>query len=176
MILRKINAILSLVTTALLLNHAIFNAIRMLSRGSVAKPANNLSFVLFGLMMVHAFISILLAFLGHKGAEKRKCKEYSNLNTSTIIQRMSGVALILLTVLHVAGTVGGLHPPAIVHSILPPLFFTVVLLHAAISTSKAFITLGIGNVKLIKTVDVVAKVICSATLIADVIGFYLYLC
>ena len=53
------------------------------------------------------------------------------------------------------------------------LFFTIVLTHIAISTGKAFITLGIGNAKFIKVVDIVMKVICGATLIAGVIGIYL---
>jgi hypothetical protein len=58
---------------------------------------------------------------------------------------------------------------------LHPLFFAIVLSHVAISTSKAFITLGIGNAKTIKTIDIVLKVICIATFIACTIGFYLCL-
>ena len=47
--------------------------------------------------------------------------------------------------------------------------------HVAVSTSKAFITLGIGNAEFIKTLDAVVKVVCVATLIADVAGFFLFL-
>ena len=97
------------------------------------------------------------------------------MNISTIIQRASGVALIMFTLLHVGGTMGYLQPPPAVHAILPPLFFAVSLMHTAISTSKAFITLGIGNAKIVKTVDIAVKVLCGVTLIADVVGFYLYL-
>ena len=175
MMLRKINAWLSLVITTMLLDHAIFNAVWMLSKGGIEKTANSIPWILFRLMMLHAIISIALAILGHKGAEKRKCKSYSNMNISTNIQRMSGVSLILLTVLHIAGTIGLLQPPKIIHAILPPLFFTIALMHTAVSTSKAFITLGIGNAKLVKIADIAIKVICVITLFADVIGFYLYL-
>jgi hypothetical protein len=38
------------------------------------------------------------------------------------------------------------------------------------------ITLGIGNAKTVKAVDIIVKVLCAVTLVADVVGFYLYLC
>ena len=47
-------------------------------------------------------------------------------------------------------------------------------MHTAISTSKAFITLGIGSAMFVKTVDIAVKVICGVTLVADIVGFYLY--
>jgi hypothetical protein len=48
--------------------------------------------------------------------------------------------------------------------------------HIAVSVSKAFITLGIGNAKFIKGVDISTKAICAITLVADIVGFYLYVC
>lgn len=173
--LRKINAGLGLLCTALLMDHAIFHAVWMLSRGSIPKTADNLPFIMFGLMLLHGLISIVLAVLGHKGTEKRKYNGYANMNLPTYIQRASGMALILFTVLHIAGTVGILQPPKIIHAILPPVFFSIALMHTAISTSKALIGLGIGNAKLIKISDIAMKVLCGLTLIADVVGFYLYL-
>ena len=175
MILRKINALISLLTTVILLNHAVFHAIWMLSGGKVAIDDKFMPWVMFVAMMIHAVLSIILAVLGHKGAEKRKCNGYPNLNRSTYIQRASGMALIVLTLLHVLGTVGILQPPEAVHAILPPLFFAVTLMHAAISTGKAFITLGIGNAKFFKISDIVIKVMCGIILIADVIGFFMYI-
>ena len=175
MILRKINAWLSLLTTLLFLDHAIFHAVWMLSKGTIEKSADSMPRILFAVMMIHAIVSIVLAFLGNKGADKIKCKGYSNLNKTTYIQRFSGIVLIPLTVLHILGTIGIVNPPQIVHGILPPLFFTICLMHVAISTNKAFITLGFGNARFIKIADIVMKLICIVTLIADVIGFYLYL-
>ena len=174
MLLRKINAGLSLLCTWLLLLHAISHAAWMLSSGTVALNVNKAAWVLVGVMALHAILSIVLGVLGHKGAEKRKCKEYSKLNIQTTIQRMSGVLLIIFTALHVLGTVGILQPPQIVHAILPALFFTIALMHTAISTSKALITLGIGNAKFVKAADIAVKVLCVVTLIADITGFYLY--
>jgi hypothetical protein len=176
MILRKLNAVLSLLVTAMLMNHAMFHGIWMLTGGAVAiRTPEFMPWALFILMMVHAVLSIVLGVLGHKGAEKRECKSYGNLNIPTNIQRASGVLLIIFTILHVAGAVGILVPPPLVHAILPPLFFTVVFMHTAVSVSKAFITLGIGSARFIKTADIVIKVICVLTLIVDVVGFYLFL-
>ena len=172
--LRKVNAGLSLLCTFLLMDHAICHGAWMLFEISLHKPVKSFSWILFGLMLVHAIVSIVLAVLGHKGTAKGKYNSYPNMNRATIIQRMSGMLLILFTVLHIAGTVGILQPPKLVHAILPPVFFTIALMHTAISTSKAFITLGIGNAKLIKRVDVAMKVLCAVTLIADVVGFYRY--
>ena len=175
MLLRKINAGLSLLSAFLLMDHAIFHAVWMLSKGSVPKTADIMSWILFGVMLLHAFVSIDLAISGHEGAEKRKCNTYPQLNRTTLIQRFSGLSLILFSVLHIAGTIGLLVPPPLVHAILPPLFFTIALMHTAISVSKAFITLGIGNAKFIKVADIAVKLLCVATLVADLIGFYIYL-
>ena len=175
MILRKINAVLSLLCTVMFMDHAIFNAAWMLSRGTIPKDANSMPYILMGAMVTHAIISIILAILGHRGAEKRKCKGYASLNRPTYFQRFGGIALLIFTALHVAGTAGPLKPPAVIHAVIPPVFFAIALAHAAISTSKAFITLGIGSAKFIKAFDIVMKIICIATLIADVAGFYLYL-
>lgn len=175
MLLRKINAIISLLTTLFLLDHAIFSSVRMLSKGSVEQSAPVVPRLLVVLMAVHAFISIYFAISAHKNAEKRKVKSYPKMNRATIFQRVSGILLLIFTALHVAGASGAMTPPCIVHTIVPPLFFVIALAHAAVSTDKAFITLGIGNARFVKAVGIVMKVICAATLVAAITGFYLYL-
>ena len=175
MLLRKINAVLSLLITVLLFDHAIFNAVWMLSQGSIAKTTI-LSRVLFGLMMVHAILCIIFGIQAHRDEEKQKPNAYTQVNISTKIQRIGGVLLIPFSVLHILGAVGVIQPPQVIHAIIPPVFFALCLAHVAISGSKAFITLGIGSAKLIKIVDIAVKALCAATLIASVVGFYLYLC
>ena len=172
--LRKINAVLSLLSTVLLLDHAIFLSVWMLSGCTIQQSATNLPWLLVWLMAAHAALSIALGILGHKGAEKRECKEYPQMNIPTIMQRFSGILMLPLTTLHVLGTVGILHPPKLVHTLLPPVFFAIVLAHTAVSVSKALITLGIGSAKFIKTADIIAKALCAATLLASVIGFIPY--
>lgn len=174
MLLRKINAIISLLTTLFLLDHAIFSSVWMLSRGKVEQSAPFAPWILVGLVAAHAFISIYFAVEANMDGTKVKGKNYPKLNRVTIFQRASGIMLIVFTALHVAGVSGAMHTPHIVHTIVPPLFFAVALAHAAVSTDKAFITLGIGNARVIKVISVVIKLICAATLIASVVGFYLY--
>ena len=174
MLMRKINAGLSLLTTFLLLDHAIFLAVWMLSKGTIAKSVGFAPWILTFVVLAHAVISIGLAVAAHKGAERQKVKNYAKLNRPTIIQRVSGVLMIVFTPLHIAGAVGVMHPPKPVHVIVPPLFFTIVLAHIAVSGSKALITLGIGNAAFVKALDIVVKIVCAATLVAALTGFYLY--
>ena len=173
MLKRKINAAVSLLTTVLLLAHAILLSVYMLTGGSSFRPAGLLGWALMGMMIVHALISIDLALSAHSETETRKGKQYPKLNVPTIVQRATGLLMVPAAALHIAGATGAMVPPKIVHAIVPPLFFALVLSHVAISTSKALITLGIGNAKFIKAVDLVIRVICSVTLIAGVIGIYL---
>ena len=174
MLMRKINAIISLLATLFLLDHAIFTSVWMLSRGTVEQSAPVAPWILAGLVALHAFIGIYLAVSSHMEGETRKVKSYPKMNRGTIFQRVSGLLLIIFAVLHIAGASGAMNPPHIVHTIVPPFFFAIALAHAAFSTDKAFITLGIGNARFIKVLSVIIKVICALTLIAAIAGFYLY--
>ena len=175
MFMRKINAWLSLITTVLILDHAIFLGVWMLSRGSIPKSANSMPWILTGMAALHALVCFGFMFASHKDNKIRKGKSYPKLNASTIAQRATGVLMIVFTAPHILGTLGIIHPSKVVHGILPPLFFTVVMAHVCVSVSKAFVTLGIGNATLIKVLNIATRVICVATLIADITGFYLYL-
>ena len=171
--LRKINAVLSIVITVLLMLHAIVNAVWMFSQGSFAKTAV-LSWALFGLMMVHAVFCIIFGIQAHRGEEEQNA--YTKVDIFTKIQRFGGLLLIPFSVLHALGAIGVIQPPQVIHAILPTVFFALCMVHVAISGSKALITLGIGNAKLIKIVDIAVKALCAVTLIASVVGFYLYVC
>ena len=174
MILRKINAVLSLICTVLILDHAIFLSIWMLTRGGVEKTETPLPWILVICMILHAVISITLGILGHKNAEKIKCNTYGKMNRQTIIQRISGILIIVLMAFHIAGAINHFQPK-ILHAILHPMFFIVVLAHLAVSSSKAFITLGIGNARAIKIIDITIKVVCTLTIVTCLVGFYLCL-
>lgn len=174
MILRKANAYISLATTILLLYHAGFCSVWMLSRCKIENPKTPISIILVALMVVHAVLSIIMAFLGHKGAEKRKCNEYPKLNVSTYVQRISGIMMLLLLGFHIAGA-ANYYRPKILHAIVHPIFFMVALAHVSVSASKAFITLGIGNAKAIKILDMFMKIICLIIFVAGFVGFYICL-
>ena len=174
--LRKANAVFSLISTALLLSHAISMGLCMLSQGKIPRLASAISQALVVVFLIHAIICIVFMVISHKGSNGNKGKGYVKLNIVTIVQRISGVLMIVLTTLHVLGAIGVIKTPQVVQAIVLPLFFLIVLVHIAISTSKAFITLGVGDARFVKRVDIVVKVICAVTLIADVVGFYLYVC
>lgn len=175
--LRKLNAALSLVTTVLLLAHAITVAVWMFSRGKIIPwGGHTLPKVLIGVTIAHALVSLILMVIAIKDKKEKKGRMYPKLNVPTMVQRISGVLLIVFTWLHVAGAVGIITLPQVIHAIIPPLFFLMVMSHIAVSGSKAFITLGIGNAGFIKCADICIKVICAITVIADIIGFYLHVC
>lgn len=175
MVQRKLNAGLSLLSTVFVFYHAIHTAVWALSRGSIPKSAGFMAWILTGLTVAHALISIDLAISGHASAPKGNYKSYPKMNVSTIIQRITGVLMMIFAGLHIAGAMKLMQPPKPVHAVVPPLFFVVVLVHVSVSTSKAFITLGIGTAKTVKVVDVIVKAFCALTLIACMTGFYLYL-
>ena len=173
MLTRKINAGVSLLTTLMLLAHAILLSVWILSGEQTVRPAGFMGWILMGLVIAHALISIDLAISAHAEPQTHKGRSYPKMNVSTIIQRASGVLMVPAAGLHVAGATGAMVPPKMVHAIVPPLFFAIVFTHIAVSTEKAFITLGIGNAKFIKAVSIVVKVLCGATLILGVAAIYL---
>ena len=172
--LRKTNAELSLLSSALLLGHAVPLAFWMLSKGRIPKPAPIIPWALTILIVAHAVLSILLMIKAHKDGGSHKGRTYPKMIVPTIIQRMTGVLMLVFTVPHIAGATGIIVPSQAVHAVLPPLFFAIALTHTAVSFSKALITLGVGDAQLIKKVDIIVKIVCGVTLLADIIGFYLY--
>lgn len=174
MILRKINAVLSLITAFLLLDHAIFFSIWMLSRGRMAASATNMPWILVGLTAIHAALSIIILIINRKSKGEQKQKTYFKLNIPTYIQRITGMLMIILLALHIIGS-ANYFQPKILHAIFQPLFFIISLAHVSVSTAKALITLGIGNAKAVKIVDITVSIICAITLVASIIGFYLCL-
>jgi uncharacterized membrane protein len=206
MLLRKINAGLSLLSTFFLLEHAIFVSLFILSNGLIHNPIPFASWILTSLVAIHATISITLAIFAHKKGGKQTYKTYPKMNAATILQRVSGILLILLIVLHIVGVMGAFQVPEasdalltsgatsdvgpsgpadatgavqplqILCLIVSSLFFALALAHTAVSVDKAFITLGIGNARAIKVISIVTKLVCAATLVASVVSACLYVC
>ena len=174
MILRKINAVIGLITSALLLNHAVFWAVWMLLRGRLEKAPASIPWVLMPLMALHAVLSIAVLILGRRGSKGGKSKAYVKFNISSYVQRIAGVMMLALIGIHIIGAENHYHSKGF-HAVFHPLFFAAALAHTALSVSKALITLGIGNAKVIRAVDRIMAAFCGVTLIGGVIGFYLCL-
>jgi hypothetical protein len=170
MLLRRINAVISLLLSFLLIFHAGTLSVWMLSRCSIAKPADFFSFILMPLIVVHIVLSLIPAILAHKGTEKHPSKSYPKMNLPTVIQRATGILMIVLLPFHLTGAASH-YQPKMLHAVLHPLFFAVIMAHTSISVSKALITLGIGGAKTVKIVNVIMRVLCMAVLVMGVIGF-----
>lgn len=171
-ILRKVNAIISLVCTFLILVHGSYDVLWMILRGKIKTISFPISNLLFIFVFIHIILSILTAILGSGKKKKENGKMYKKENIKTIIQRAFGILIIILLVPHIIGMRNHL-TPKILHSIIHPFFFLVVYGHTAISASKSFITLGIGNAKFIKIFDVVISIICILIFIISIVGLYL---
>lgn len=172
--LRKLNAVASLITTILFLNHAIFYSVWMLFRGGIRRPAEAIPWILVVMAVVHAALSVAMAVLAHKGEEKRKYRTYAKLNAQTMIQRMTGILMLFFLIVHIFGAATHFQYK-VIHSVCDPLFFAVVLAHTAVSTGRAFVTLGVGTAKFIKVFNLFMAILCGVVLIASAVGFYLCL-
>ena len=111
MTIRKINAGLSLITTFLILCHAIALAAWMLSMGRIIPKASQLPWVLTWITGIHAVISIFIMASELKEKKKNKGVEYPKDSASTVVQRLSGMLMLVFTFLHIAGTIGLMQPP-----------------------------------------------------------------
>lgn len=173
MILRKINAILSLLATVLLIGHIIAFLAYVQFKIVFAISFETSAQILVITMLTHAALSIYMAIMANINVEKKKCNGYPALNKNTFIQRFSGIVIAILTGIHVIGA-GNHFQTVFVHALIQPLFFILVLIHSAISTSKAFITLGIGTSKTIKFIDIFMKVFVVLTFILSIVGYFSY--
>lgn len=172
--MRKINAALGLLAAVLLLDHAIFFSIWMLSRCSIAKSGEVLPMLLACVMIVHMLFSIAILITDKKGAKEKKHKVYYKLNIETYIQRITGVLIILLIALHLFGA-ANYFQPKMLHAVLHPLFFGAALAHVSVSVGRALVTLGVGSAGAIRVINIAMKALCCAIFVAGVIGFYICL-
>lgn len=172
--MRRANAVLSLICVSLIFIHGLYDAIWMCLRGKLSVLPKQLAYTLMGLVVIHGVLSVVIAILVKKGNNNKDEKVYQGLNIRTIIQRSFGMMMLLLIPFHVFGMNNHLNFP-LLHAILHPLFFLVVFIHTAFSCSKAFITLGIGNAKFIKIVDIITYILCGLMFIISIIGLYLVL-
>ena len=98
MLLRKINAVVSLLITVFLLVHAIYLAVWMLSQGRIDENAIDVvPWVLTGLTLIHAFISIDVVVSGLMSEENtRKGRMYPKMNIATLIPTPSSARWLTL--------------------------------------------------------------------------------
>lgn len=171
-IARKANAVISLICSFLILLHGGYDAIWMILRGKITTLPKPIAMLLVIFVVIHIILSIVTLIIGKDRKNSKNTKLYKKENIKTIIQRVFGVLIVLLLVLHIIGMQNHL-APKILHSLIHPIFFLVVYGHTAISFSKALITLGIGSAKFIKVVDILMFILCVIIFTVSIIGLYL---
>ena len=144
--LKKLNAALSLLATALLLAHLGYNVYTYLIFRYDPGPVRLLAIAASIAICLHAILGMCLVFLMGDGT---RLAGYSRQNLRTVLQRVSAALMFPLLLLHVqsfsllqnAAANGNLFGFGML-LVLEVLFFADVILHIATSFSRALITLG----------------------------------
>lgn len=173
MILKKINAVLGLSIIAALICHGgtmTYSLITYWYNYTICKFFAHAAVVL---MILHALMSICIFFFLHDGSSI----SYSRLNTSTLIQRITAVLMIIFIHFHTTAyahmaTGESLSAGKTVFVLITEYIYIIsVFLHTSVSFSKALITLGlISSAKTARRVDKAAYIICGVFTLGALYG------
>jgi len=161
---KKINAVLALISVLLLFTHSIYEVFSFLAFYYNPMVTSAIAFTLASCMMLHAAISMTVLGVKHDGNALDK---YPKENIRTIIQRGSACGLLLILPFHIktgdwiSSKFGGFGF-LVVLIILGILFWAFTFIHIGSSFTRALITLGIlKSVKTQKILDWIIWVICG---------------
>ena len=160
--LKKANAILGLLTMAILLIHAGYQVIAYVLFLYDPMVTRILAWATAGVCSLHAVLGMSIVMFRHDGST---AAQYPEANLRTVIQRASAIGMLVMLVLHVkaydilkSGT-----PGLIFAELVQVLFFSCVFAHIATSFTNAFITLGVlSDMERKKKNDRAVWVICVA--------------
>ncbi len=143
--LKKINAVLGLLLSAVCLTHVVTEVCYVVVGGDVWTHLQIIAKICGAIAILHILISCYMIFISHEG---KRISPYPRENMSTLLQRISGFLMILLLFFHVglaekllARQDGSLWF-FILNVTAAILCYGTVLLHIALSFSRALITLG----------------------------------
>lgn len=178
MTLKRINAVCALILIATVIVHASLQYARLLGGAEVALPLLVCRYLLFACFAVHAALGLRTAASGLQG---EKAKMYWSLNKGCLVQRITAVAALVLVFLHAIPALiwasGGFFSVelSIVFFLAAVLFYALLLVHIALSFSKALITLGlVTSQKAWRVADVAAKIVCALLACAAVWLYTVY--
>lgn len=171
--LKKINAILSLLSVLLLAVHVGYNIFSYIT--FYYNPTLKL-FTAIPFMVVvcgHAVCGMCSVFLASDGTD---LITYRKQNRGTVIQRVSASLIFPLLILHINAfnllktfSSNGQLLLFFLVVILQALFFAIIALHIATSFSKAFITLGLlSDMDKKKRIDLITRIVCVLSCAAAV--------
>ena len=140
--MKKINGILGLLAILLLLVHVVYQAIAFLIFYYNPIMSKLMSWGFLIVAALHALLSLWMVCFSHES----KTVLYPRQNIRTMVQRISGIGLLVLSLAHIKmfsllGMTAG--SPAMAGVILVEiLFFILIYAHVAASFTRALITLG----------------------------------
>lgn len=145
--LRKINGVLAIITSAVLLAHIVIMSLLLSGLIAFRPWFSIVGHVAILLFSVHALLSIIiLYFCSESGFSMR----YASFNIRTILQRVASILIIILLHFHFGqytttaadGSVQFV-TPTLMMFLIQALLTALVVLHISVSLPKALITLGI---------------------------------
>ena len=160
--IKKINALLSLITCVLLIIHTCYEtaAYILFVYNPVMTKITGLS--LEAAFVLHAILSVISVLIKHDS----KTIAYKRLNISTTVQRISAAFMVVLLPCHITFSAllfGQTATKAKCYLFLAfqILFYAAIFTHVAVSFSKALITLGIlEDERVMKNIDRAVVIVC----------------
>lgn len=170
MLLKKTNAVISLITVLLLLIHTGYSSYCYLTfyYNPILKTVFSLPLIVC--VCIHAVLGMSAVFINSEGSGGNY---YPQLNVETTVQRISAALIFPLLILHIK-TFGFLSAAAenshygllILIFVSEILFYSVVFAHIAVSISRALITLGwLYSPETKKRIDKAMYIICTISCI-----------
>lgn len=167
MVIKKLNAVLSWILTALLIGHIATTLNFLLTGAYDFQVMMKLPRILAVVCILHVCLSIGIVFFMHDGSDLTK---YRKLNQRTLVQRASGLMILLLVHPHVRMFESFLYESVplapgkkILVFLVEMLSFASIYTHLGCSFSRSLITMGlIRSEKTEHRVDTAAAVLCAA--------------
>lgn len=169
--LKKINAVLALLSFIAMFLHIGYSSFAYFTFYYNPVMTKIFAFPFMTLTCLHAVVGMCSVFLLSDGTSANL---YPRQNVKTIVQRITAALIFPLLILHL-NTFALLQSTSsnkqyVLFALLilsELLFYAVVISHAAVSFSKALLTLGrLGSVKALKITDKIVYILCSLLFVA----------
>lgn len=164
--LKKINAGLSLFTVIVLIAHM---CVAMQAINGIILPVTDVMPVaVMILMIIHVLISMAIMAFAHDGHKTK----YPGKNIATIIQRASGVLMLIPLFVTHTRYFSEFRLNQTLFFILEIFFFILVFAHIVISVPRACITLGLlKNEKAVKICGIITLILSVALVAVSIISY-----
>ena len=165
MVLKKVNAIIALIVSLVMMIHNTMN-MQMVRLGRVEDSPKMIARALIFFFIIHAFVSIFIIIFKNDGKETK----YTNISSGWLVQRITGIALLPIVIIHGFLNVGDFGLQVIHIIIIQVVIMLLSYIHIPIAVPNALVTLGfIDNIKTHKVVRLALWVVCVALFIINLI-------